>query len=26
MEAVSHMDFIVAAYAAAGGVVGGLTV
>ena len=25
MEAVSHMDFIVAAYAAAGGVVGGLT-
>ena len=26
MEAVSHMDFIVAAYAVAGGVVGGLTV
>ena len=26
MEVVSHMDFIVAAYAAAGGVVGGLTV
>ncbi len=25
MEAISHMDFIVTAYAAAGGVVGGLT-
>ena len=25
MEAVSHMDFIVAAYAVAGGVIGGLT-